>query len=733
MYWREWLVLFGIYLLSATHVFALQKTPNSAQSQKIITLQMIKPIIERVLQKSPMPSQINQEEIEQLRLASEQFKDIRDYLLLVLAQAYQQQQDYELAEKSIKQAQNIKTIPFFLKQRIQFTWVENLIYKKQEKEAQQELARFFESSTDPQLEMQLLYHIGQMEEGLKNKKDALNYYQKLMIDYPQFEHRQELEQQVDLLKDKKQDALSYAFDFNTERKRVQLLIRYGFLEEAQTRINQILQKNKTLDIASKSRFIYSLGMIAWQKKHPDICLEYTSFAIAQLGKQDPFREDVLKLKTRCLFAMQNFKEAAIAYEDIIHIAEKEKQGPKNIFDLKLIQAMAYKDAKDFETSDKLFETLEKNAHKSALLRDKHPDVLWFLGFSYFKRQDYDNAEKKWQQILEDYPQSDLILRVKYWMARLNEQQKKMQQALFLYAAVYYAAPWSYYGWLAQEKLIDLKAQDKLDKLNELPVLEPPQFELLDYQSVPDKRAQSLFLVGAKAEAILTLRQYPAPKNSKDAPKFASLLHSVQDFARNQAYLRIAFKDQTRSPYRQELTPFYHYLYPFVFDQTVLKEATEQHITPEFVYSIMRQESLYHPYAISSADAHGLMQILPKTARRIARDLNEKFINQLYQPEINIHYGVAYLARLNTHFLGHPALAAAAYNAGPANVEGWIKKNEGQPFDIFVEEIPYTQTRDYVKKVMANLVAYRHIYRQEATHLKDFVEPIPTDNLNLVDY
>jgi soluble lytic murein transglycosylase len=113
---------------------------------------------------------------------------------------------------------------------------------------------------------------------------------------------------------------------------------------------------------------------------------------------------------------------------------------------------------------------------------------------------------------------------------------------------------------------------------------------------------------------------------------------------------------------------------------------------------------------SAADARGLMQIIPPTGTAIAEKLSEPRPNpaELFSPDLSIRYGAWYLSQLMKRF-AHPALVAAAYNAGPSAVMKWTKEKGSLPLDLFVEEIPYKETRGYVKQVVADLYLYRTFY------------------------
>ncbi len=140
-------------------------------------------------------------------------------------------------------------------------------------------------------------------------------------------------------------------------------------------------------------------------------------------------------------------------------------------------------------------------------------------------------------------------------------------------------------------------------------------------------------------------------------------------------------------------------------------------------AIMRQESEFDAQAKSSANALGLMQLLPSTARQMAQKLEMKYaVDQLYLPEYNVTLGSYYLSRLINSYDGSYVMAIAAYNAGPGNVKNWTRQF-GTPGNTvegaldWIEKIPFSETRTYVQRVMENLQVYRHIEARDAPKLK----------------
>jgi len=149
-------------------------------------------------------------------------------------------------------------------------------------------------------------------------------------------------------------------------------------------------------------------------------------------------------------------------------------------------------------------------------------------------------------------------------------------------------------------------------------------------------------------------------------------------------------------------------FPTPFADIVSDQAASNNIDKDWVFSLMRQESAFMSDVESSAGALGVMQIMPATGKEIAQRNGLPFNNKttLLQPENNIRMGTLYLAQLLNQFDNNLLLATAAYNAGPNRVKRWRPKYETMPGDIWMETIPYKETRNYVK----NILAYQAIYR-----------------------
>ncbi|EIC20484.1 lytic transglycosylase domain-containing protein [Thiorhodovibrio frisius] len=173
-------------------------------------------------------------------------------------------------------------------------------------------------------------------------------------------------------------------------------------------------------------------------------------------------------------------------------------------------------------------------------------------------------------------------------------------------------------------------------------------------------------------------------------------------------------------------------FPLLYTELTEEAAKATGLPPSWLLAIIRQESIFNPDAISPADAMGLMQLLPSTAREVAGrlELPTPAAADLIEPALNIRLGSAYLAYLNEVFDGHEALATAAYNAGPTAVRRWLPQqapdaSQEQPMaaDVWIATIPYRETRAYVDRVLTYRVLYDQRLGRPLPVLSELLPPI----------
>ncbi len=307
----------------------------------------------------------------------------------------------------------------------------------------------------------------------------------------------------------------------------------------------------------------------------------------------------------------------------------------------------------------------------------------------------------WASINTMSPQQQSEGAWRYWKARALKELGRVADAEALFTDL--SREYNFYGQLAAEELGAASASNivsaryrpsdtEIDAVRAMPAI---QRTLLLYRM--DMRAE-----GAK-EWVWAMR------NMTDR----QLLAAAEVAQRNELYDRsISAADRTVQLHDFSLR------YPAPYREALQENLHKHGLEEAWVYGLMRQESRFAAAVKSEAGAVGLMQIMPDTARWAARQIGMKGYRKglIHQVDVNLKLGTFYMKTVFNQFDANPVLASAAYNAGPARARQWCgpKPLEGA---IYVETIPFDETRDYVKKVMSNTIYYSKLFGQSSQSLK----------------
>jgi len=294
----------------------------------------------------------------------------------------------------------------------------------------------------------------------------------------------------------------------------------------------------------------------------------------------------------------------------------------------------------------------------------------------------------------------------YWQARALAETGNAPQAQIVFNKL--AQDRSFYGFLAADTVN--QPYQNIDK----PVLLAGN-ELDALANEADfKIAQELGILHRDLEAK---RQwsYAIKKLSKQRLLVAAKL------AQSWQWDQLAIVTLVQADYWDDLA----LRFPVTYSSQVQSNADLQQLDPALVFGLMRQESMLDKNAESPVGARGLMQIMPETGRQIARKLNEPWqsANSLFEPDTNIKYGTFYYKQLLERFNGNFALAAAAYNAGPHRVDKWLPSGQLMPADIWIETIPFKETRKYVTSVLSYAMIYSQRLQRNTLKIKNLLTDV----------
>ncbi len=335
-------------------------------------------------------------------------------------------------------------------------------------------------------------------------------------------------------------------------------------------------------------------------------------------------------------------------------------------------------------------------------------ALWRLGWLAYLRSDLRAAALEFARLSALPAAGPYRYPAAYWAARAREVLGEEAGARHLYRLVVREAPRSYYGILAGRR----SGAQVTGRGRAVPIVLPrdPLRPLAGDRRFA--RAEALSSLGLDAFVVGELEDILSRSLAEPARLYAVAAAFVRQ-ERFHLALRIVrwyFGDLVSSGDPALPSAFWEMVYPLGWQRELVEAATRARVDPFLLAALVREESNFFPQARSPAGARGLMQLMPDTARPLALRRGLVFGNGelLDEPGANLELGTTYLAWLLAEF-SDPRLAAAAYNAGPARVREWWAARTSDDLELFVERIPFDETRHFVKRVMVSWEEYRRIY------------------------
>ena len=420
-----------------------------------------------------------------------------------------------------------------------------------------------------------------------------------------------------------------------------------------------------------------------------------------LNKDDgTFRTELLKNLGHSLFRQKKYREAAEVFGsagDLYYKARSlYRSADKKKFDeiLSVLIARADKRAgyllnavaadkrreRDFEGAIKIYNDVLGNYPSDA------EDALWGIGWTLYLSGDYAKSAATFSQLHEKYDN----LKYLYWQARSLEADGKnaaeLHKKLMLADNSFYAVM----TYALNKKPLSKQAS-----------LDPLQIDISSGKPKSSGRIEAMISLDMREEAVLELSFAAGTTDT-----FSGLVYIISKFQELGEFKR-AIGLAAQIPYSAKIHTFW---YPLAFWDSVEPIAKKYNLDPLVTLSVMREESRFDTNAKSIAGAYGLMQFMPQTAYRLDRNLKLGITrpSQLTVVRNNIQLGSFYLRALFNEFHSLPHVLAA-YNAGEPAVRMWQDRGSYRAVDEFIEDIPYAETRNYVKKVLTSYFQYKKLY------------------------
>lgn len=424
------------------------------------------------------------------------------------------------------------------------------------------------------------------------------------------------------------------------------------------RITRVFKNMRRKDLAHSSTH----SLVKWIDKNKDLL-------------DDDFNKFLIDSRTRWAKSAWTQGELRLAKKILNNSLKKNLSTKEQSAEIFYILANIAKEEKKLKSSIYLLNKAKKLA--SGKLKEK---VLWQLGWIEYKSKSYSKSSKIFLELHKDFSDTS---KYSYWTGISYSKEKKVQNSLKFFEKTIEIAPLGYYGLMARKKL-------GLTLVLENETIEPSKDHLYSW----------LISLGEYDYTKNYLNQFIyKSSNSEKIELLEKMFHSGNYPGTLKTYFNMS------SDLREEVQEKYtNYIYP---KPIIRSKYLNTKIDINLVYSIIRQESAFNKDARSFADAYGLMQIIPERAKKLSRKhrIPYRRAEDLYNIQVNTGLGSNYLNDL-IKLLGKMPMAIGSYNAGESAMKRWVKSRFNGDIEEFIEDVPYKETKKYIKLVLRNFEIYK---------------------------
>ncbi len=355
----------------------------------------------------------------------------------------------------------------------------------------------------------------------------------------------------------------------------------------------------------------------------------------------------------------------------------------------------------------LYKRIAENHLKGDYASEALEKMFWY----YYRQGDYKTAKDIASKHISNFSNTKSAPEMNFWLGKIYEAEDNKNSAIKMYNRILSKYPDDYYAMRAYSRISFLtKGIDYAWSFAPKGILKQTHFELPLPYSYSDIKTK----FGATLAELLLVEDFATIEYFDDFKEpFIESWIAYKKGLRSTAttIARNAMEEFSEKPERADKK--WKFVYPCYFVPEINKYAQKNKLSPYLLISLIREESYFNPLSLSPSNAVGLTQILPSTAKEVASRKGYGRINEflLFNPETNIKYGAAYFAQIKKQMKNNSLYAVASYNGGAGAVSSWIKKNNVSDMDEFVENIPYPETKNYVKKVFRSYWNYVRIYAE----------------------
>ncbi len=502
--------------------------------------------------------------------------------------------------------------------------------------------------------------------------------------------------------------------FKQQIRRVKILIKKGKYAEAESYINSVLRTRLTAE--ERSRILLQKAIaLKMQGKTKHAAIVFRNI-INKRPKQH--------LRPRAIYMLAklywNSGESRLAFRLLSDLI-KDYPADSRAGPAYYIKGRIAASKENYREALEYYGTSAKKYPKARTAES----ALWEIGWLHYNLGDYTQAEKAFRRHIEKYRFSEQRPKFLFWLIKTVAKEGKNTESLM--EELMENFPFSYYALFVNGIPEDIAQVKEYSPAADGRIFASFMAEIEEYSqpfrgSPKLNEKQKWYLDSAKnwmrigfgrrADKLLHLLENELPDSTDNLIFMGYQHHRSGDYSR---VIKHFWKVRSKKFEDKKTARLIKLLmFPLPYWETVGKEAGKNRLDPRLLLALMRQESAFNPYAVSRANALGLMQIIPATAEKISRKLDMKNpgSENLLDPRTNIKMGAFHLASLLKEYRGNVAPAVASYNAGKKAVKGWIGKFPDDGLMEFIEKIPFGETRGYVKNVLRNYGIYKEMYKQK---------------------
>jgi soluble lytic murein transglycosylase len=433
-------------------------------------------------------------------------------------------------------------------------------------------------------------------------------------------------------------------------------------------------------------------------------VEFLQKALKSNRKSAPLRTasyDAQVYQARALWTQGHGGDARQIFDRL----EKTMKNRVSLAELYWLKARMAEEEKDYAKVANFLTLALKERISDTTLRDK---ILWYSAWNERRQGHFEAAATRLADLDEKTQDEFVRVRALFWLGKSLSDSKKEDEAKAAFDKLIGLDPLGYYGLLAHRHLgiaISFKPA-------------PPASNGTVQLPLDTKLAETLYAIDEKSVLMTLLDEASQAYRKQPDQNDEGWVSLFKYYAKAGMYQKLYDSLAGLSPERRKAVLESHpdLLYPEPWNDEVKTASLQFGVQEELIYSIMRQESSFDPHARSLADAFGLLQILPEVAEKLSKNYEIPYseMEDLYDPRTNIAIGAAHLKELLKTHNDQFILAVAAYNANENAIRNWMKTRFHGDALEFIEEIPYEETRVYVRLVMRNLIFYSLLNSKSAS-------------------